>query len=289
MPGRRRMRNGTNYHSHCSFCDGKAPMEEFVKAAIEGGFIAYGVSSHAPLPFDTRWTLDKELVPVYLDEFQRLKKKYEGEIELYIGLEIDYLNKSQNPAAAFFQELPLDYRIGSVHLVYAPDEEIVDTDTRPENFRYLLKEHFQNDLKLLVSAYFEASMQMVETGGFDFVGHVNKIAYNALQCDPEVIKEDWYRHYLNDLFALIAEKGLMVEINTKAYLTKGCFFPAVGEWPLLKQWGIPVLVNSDAHLPELVNAGRMEALKLLKESGFRTVRQLMQGRWQEVEIEAVSF
>ncbi len=45
--------NRTNYHSHCSFCDGKAPMEEFIREAIRQGFTAYGVSSHAPLPFDT--------------------------------------------------------------------------------------------------------------------------------------------------------------------------------------------------------------------------------------------
>ena len=25
-----RPNNRTNYHSHCSFCDGKAPMEDFV-------------------------------------------------------------------------------------------------------------------------------------------------------------------------------------------------------------------------------------------------------------------
>ena len=42
--------NLTNYHSHCSFCDGQAPAEEFVKSAISAGFTAYGISSHAPLP-----------------------------------------------------------------------------------------------------------------------------------------------------------------------------------------------------------------------------------------------
>ena len=27
-------RNLTNYHSHCSLCDGKAPMEDFVREAV---------------------------------------------------------------------------------------------------------------------------------------------------------------------------------------------------------------------------------------------------------------
>ncbi|KAA6305198.1 Histidinol-phosphatase, partial [termite gut metagenome] len=59
--------NLTNYHSHCAFCDGRAPLEEFIKAAIAQGFTSYGVSSHAPLPFSTHWTMDKEKVPDYLE------------------------------------------------------------------------------------------------------------------------------------------------------------------------------------------------------------------------------
>ena len=121
--------NLTNYHSHCSFCDGKAPMEDFVKSAIAAGFTSYGISSHAPLPFETCWTLSQERVPDYLQEIGRLKQRYAGEIEIYAGLEIDYLNEIQNPANSYFQALPLDYRIGSVHLVYTDEEEIIDTDT----------------------------------------------------------------------------------------------------------------------------------------------------------------
>ncbi len=278
------MSNTTNYHSHCSFCDGKAPMEDFVRAAIDAGFVAYGISSHAPLPFPTRWTLVEEKVPEYLAEIERLKREYAGKIELYAGMEIDYLNEEQNPASGYFRNLPLDFRIGSVHLVYTPEGEIVDTDTNAENFRQLLDVYFHGDLKLLVGAYFAASMRMVERGGFDFIGHTNKIGYNVSQCKPGATETVWYQSKLEDLFALIAEKGIMVEINTKAFCQKGCFFPDIKDWTYIKQWKLPVVVNSDTHIPECVNTGRPEALKLLREVGFRTVRQLMQGRWQEVEI-----
>ena len=78
--------NRTNYHSHCSFCDGKAPMEEFIKEAIRQGFSAYGISSHAPLPFATAWTLDRNRVNDYLDEIERMKRLYGDRIEIYAGL-----------------------------------------------------------------------------------------------------------------------------------------------------------------------------------------------------------
>lgn len=279
------MRNLTNYHSHCSFCDGKAPMEEFVKSALAAGFTAYGVSSHAPLPFSTKWTLDQEKVPAYLSELARLKEKYAGQIELYAGLEIDYLNDRQNPANDYFQHLPLDYRIGSVHLIYTEEGEIVDTDTDAGNFKLLLDKHFHGDLQLMVSRYFDASERMVRLGGFDFIGHADKISYNAEYCRKGATGELWYQTLRNELFALVAEKGLMLEINTKAFEKRNRFFPDREHFAYIHHLGIPVVVNSDAHFPELINAGRSEALRALKEAGFRSVCELHGGRWEEVEID----
>ena len=117
------------YHSHCTFCDGKAPAEEFVKAAISAGFHSYGISSHSPLPFETRWSLSKANLEAYLQEIERLKKLYAGQIELYVGLEIDYLNDDWGPSSDYFQQMPLDYRIGSVHLVTNGETgEMMDKD-----------------------------------------------------------------------------------------------------------------------------------------------------------------
>lgn len=259
-------------------------MEEFVKAALEEGFTAYGISSHAPLPFETRWSLGKSVVKAYLEEIARLKEKYAGRLEIYAGMEIDYLDESHHPGTAYFQELPLDYRIGSVHLVYTPDGKIVDTDTQPDRFERILDEDFHGDLKALVQAYFDASLRLVEGGGFDFVGHADKIAYNAACCEPALVESDWYRERLSDFFQSVAEKGPMIEINTKAYLQKGCFFPRAEIWPMIRERCIPVVVNSDAHRPEAVDAGREEALKALKAAGFRSVCELRGGVWTEVEI-----
>ena len=105
--------NLTNYHSHCLYCDGRADMDSFIRFAISEGFTSYGVSSHAPLPFPTAWTMEWDSMEDYLEEFRRVREKYAGKIEFYVGLEIDYLNEESNPSAARFRELPLDYRIGS--------------------------------------------------------------------------------------------------------------------------------------------------------------------------------
>ncbi|WP_321517688.1 histidinol-phosphatase [uncultured Bacteroides sp.] len=276
--------NLTNYHSHTSFCDGRAPMEDFVKEAVRQGFTSYGISSHAPLPFPTHWTMEKEDVAAYLEEFKNLKNEYKDKIELYISLEIDYLDEYNNPSADYFQNLPLDYRIGSVHLLNDDKGEIVDIDCSKENFKEKLEIHFNNDLKATVLTYYSKLMSMVELGGFDIVGHADKIAYNASFCQPGVTEEVWYQKAMKGLLALISEKGCMMEINTKAYHKLGVFYPDVPNFSLIKDLHIPVLVNSDSHYPELVNDGRAEALQALKAAGINTVMELVAGKWKEMPI-----
>lgn len=276
--------NLTNYHSHCSFCDGRAPLEEFVKEAISQGFYSYGVSSHAPLPFPTQWTMEWEQMEAYLDEFKNLRSKYADEIELYVGLEIDYLNEESNPSVARFTELPLDYRIGSVHLLYDAAGEVVDIDCSPAVFKERVDRHFNGDVLGVIRMYFDRLFRMVELGGFDVLGHADKMHYNASCYHPGLLDEPWYEALMKDYFSLVASRGYLVEINTKAYDSLGTFYPNSRYWELMKEYQIKVLVNSDAHYPERINAGRMEALRLLQAKGFATVAELHQGSWREVPI-----
>lgn len=276
--------NLTNYHSHCSFCDGRAPFEEFVKEAIRQGFYSYGVSSHAPLPFPTQWTMEWGQMEAYLDEFKNLRSKYADEIELYVGLEIDYLNEESNPSVARFTELPLDYRIGSVHLLYDAAGEVVDIDCSPAVFKERVDRHFNGDVLRVVRMYFDRLFRMVELGGFDILGHADKMHYNASCYHPGLLDEPWYEALMKDYFSLVASRGYLVEINTKAYDSLGTFYPNSRYWELMKEYQIKVLVNSDAHYPERINAGRMEALRLLQAKGFATVAELHQGSWREVPI-----
>ena len=276
--------NLTNYHSHCSFCDGRAPLEEFVKEAIRQGFYSYGVSSHAPLPFPTQWTMEWEQMEAYLDEFKNLRQKYADEIELYVGLEIDYLNEESNPSVARFTELPLDYRIGSVHLLYDAAGEVVDIDCSPAVFKERVDRHFNGDVLRVVRMYFDRLFRMVELGGFDVLGHADKMHYNASCYHPGLLDEPWYEALMKDYFSLVASRGYLVEINTKAYDSLGTFYPNSRYWELMKEYQIKILVNSDAHYPERINAGRMEALRLLQAKGFATVAELHQGSWREVPI-----
>ena len=276
--------NLTNYHSHSLYCDGRANMEDFIRFALSEGFTSYGFSSHAPLPFSTAWTMEWDAMDDYLAEFHRLKAKYTGQIELYIGLEIDYLNEESNPSVVRFRELPLDYRIGSVHLLYDDKGEIVDVDVTADKFCRVVDKHFNGDLVRVVHLYYDRLMRMVELGGFDIVGHADKMHYNASAYHPGLLDEPWYDALIQGSFDAIARKGYIVEINTKSYLELGTFYPNERYFPVLLEKGIRVQVNSDSHYPERINNGRLQALMALQASGYHTVTEMYNNEWKDMPL-----
>lgn len=279
----------SNYHSHCTFCDGRSIPEDFIKFAIAHGFRAYGFSSHSPLPFETFWNMPKDDMTDYLTEIERLKKKYNEHLEIYVGLEIDYLDKTYNASIPYFQELPLDYRIGSIHYLPVSSElaekNMVCIDGSFREYAHSVNRYFEGDIRLLVKRFFEATFQMVEAGGIDIVGHVDKIYMNGQKFEDFSFEENWYKEPLFACLDMIAEKGLMVEINTKNLQKKRELYPHFQYLTQLQKRHIPVMVNSDCHYPDLVNDGRREAFGLLKEAGFRTTRELVNGRWEDLAFD----
>ena len=278
----------SNYHSHCTFCDGRSTPEDFVKFAISHGFRAYGFSSHSPLPFETFWNMSKDDMPEYLEEINRLKEKYAGQLEIYTSLEIDYLDETYNPSIAYFQELPLDYRIGSIHFLplseHLSEDNMVCIDGAFADYKDSVDRYFEGKISKLVTRYFDSTLKMIEAGVIDIVGHMDKIYMNGHKCEGFSFDADWYQKPFKAVLDLIAQKGLMVEVNTKNLIKKQQIFPRKEYLGLLKDMNIPVMVNSDCHYPDLVNDGRTEAFEILKEIGFRTTRELIKGNWQDVAI-----
>ena len=282
------MGQNSNFHSHCTFCDGRSHPDNFAKFAIANKFRAYGFSSHSPLPFETFWNMSKNDMSEYIAEINRLKNKYADTIEIYLGMEIDYLDRTYNASTPYFQSLPFDYRIGSVHFIpwKLPllEENMVCIDGAYKDFEEGVNKHFDRSIRRITEAFFESSMQMVKAGGFDIVGHIDKIYMNGSRHPDFDINADWYQKPFLKLLDLIAEKNLIVEVNTKNKTRKGQTFPHIESYKELKKRNIPVMVNSDCHDPDLVNDGREATLALLKNAGYQSTRELVNGKWQDVII-----
>ena len=254
-----------NLHTHTQYCDGHAPMEEFVTEAIELGFTHLGFTPHSPVSVESPVNMTRGQVQEYFDEMERLRRAYGDRINLYTSMEIDYVGVGDGPASDYFRQLPLDYRIGSVHFIPAlnnPDE-MVDIDGKFHGFKERMGKYFDHDIEYVVKTFYSQMMAMVDEGGFEIVGHMDKIGFNASQYRDGIDEEPWYDKLVIDLFENIMDHHMVIEINTKAWLQRNRFYPNLKYFGMLKRFNAPVVVNSDAHYPTLLNSGRLEAIKLL--------------------------
>lgn len=275
----------SNYHSHCIFCDGRSSMEEFVRFAITKGLKRYGFSSHAPLPFLTKWTMLEDDFADYQSEFNRLKTKYCNEIELFLGLEVDYIHNCSDIENEFFCDKTFDYLIGSIHYLDQLSENCYWTiDGDLAEFNEGLNSLYGGDIKLAVKRFYEISNFMIVKGGFDIVGHIDKIALNASHYKDFDHTAKWYQKLIGETLNLVKEKGLILEINTKSMFEKGITYPHQQFYRLINDLQIPIVVNSDCHYPTNVMDGFKATFRALKKAGFNTMQQLIGNSWQDVEF-----
>ena len=257
-----------NFHSHTEFCDGRAPMSVMAAAAAEDGFRIWGFTPHSPLSQPEPCNMKFEDVDSYINEASRLKESYSGETQILTSMEIDFMGSEFGPHIDYFQNLPLDYRLASVHFVPNQDGIFLDCDGNFDRFSQYLKDGYRGDLRYVTEKYFEHVIRMMEYGGIEILGHFDKIAGNAAMADPEIENNSWYEALVDDVISHAKSAGIIMEINTKAIYDKGRFFPALRWWKKVMDAEIPVVINSDAHHPDKVNTGRDEALtqisKLMK-------------------------
>lgn len=241
-------------------------MAEMARAAVEGGMTLYGFTPHSPIPFASPCNMSADDVPAYLAEAERIADIYKGRCRFLKGMEIDYINAEWGPAHPYFTSLGLDFSIGSVHFIPSQAGEPVDIDGKFENFKTKMSDRFRGDIDYVVDTFFRQSMAMLEAGGFDILGHFDKVGQNASLYAPGIELGSHYRGLLDEYIDQIAATGVVVELNTKAYPEFGRFFPAKYLLPRLVKAGVPFVVNSDAHYHNRITAGRAEGYSALAEA-----------------------
>ncbi len=266
-----------NLHSHTQFCDGRAEMARFVEAAIEAGIRHLGFTPHSPIPIASPCNMKSEAVGEYINEFSRLKEKHAGTINLYLSMEIDYLGKLWGASHEYFKSIPLDYRLSSIHFIPTQDGELIDVDGSPDGFIKKMHKYFHDDIHYVVDTFYQHTLDMIEAGGFDMIGHFDKIGFNASRYQPGIEEEAWYKKHLDNVIDALIASGTVVEVNTKAweppvgssqkeaqkYVPR--LFPSAPTIRRLRDAGLTLAVNSDVHYPERISFGRKAAFKIIDE------------------------
>lgn len=271
------------YHTHSIFCDGRMTPEDYIKSAIQKGFAAIGISSHAPVCFETDWTMKPEKLQDYLDTVTELKQKYRGKIQVYAGLETDFYPKAEDYRYRF----GLDYTIGSVHFMHHPaTDRYLALDGTPEEFVQTRDMIFNGDMRALIEKYFQLVTEMLINQPPSIVGHLDILKKNNGGGCFFNESETWYHRAVEQCLDVIAQRQVVVEVNTggiaRGYTTE--MYPSDWILQMMRERDIPVVLNSDAHHPDSIDVFYPEAVKKLKTTGYTHQRVLLDNLWQDVPL-----
>jgi len=278
-----------DFHMHTVFCDGNNTPEQMAEAAYRKGFSTIGFSAHSAWPVTTGCEMHPDRFQEYKTEICRLKKLYEGRMNIFMGLEIDYIPPVSCSELPFYKTFELDYSIGSVHYIHNPDKPelgIFAVDYTVEHIAAGIRDVFGGDKKKAVQTYFASEREMIDRGGFDIIGHIDLIRKrnNALSLFSE--DDDWYKKELLATAEAAAKSGKFIEINTGAMARKAIDSPYPSQYflELLHERNVPLVINSDAHSTEHIGYAFDIATELAIKSGYKESFALTESGWKAFPI-----
>ncbi|MDR2569752.1 MAG: histidinol-phosphatase [Oscillospiraceae bacterium] len=256
-----------NLHTHTTYCDGKLPPEDMVKAAIEKGGGSIGFSEHSYVSFDEEYSMSLEDTPSYINEVRALKEKYAGTIDIFLGLELDY----------FTEKTPegLEYIIGTTHHV-EKDGKHITVDGSAGHLKKMNEIYFGGDYYAMAESYYATKAKVATKTGADIIGHFDLISKNNV--NGSMFDETHPRYIKAALSAMeqILETCKLFEINTGAMYRRGAKtpYPSIQLLKELQKRGGEVILSSDSHNADSLYHQFDEMVELIKSCGFKHIKRL---------------
>lgn len=246
----------SDYHVHPDYSiDAKGTLEQYCQEAFNSGLSEICFTSHYdadPVHIEQEGLMvidgrkekvSDDTVAHYLNHIDRVREEY-GSIGLLVrsGLEFGYFHGCQKPLADLQEKFPLDFRLGSVHVI--DDLCVCCKDLAPRLFaKYTLPQ--------LADRYFDQLVQCASTGLFDCLGHMDVYRrYGAEYYGPEI--DTIHRGRIEKVFQAMRKYNVGFELNTSA-IRHGHreYYPAMEIVNLAREAGVPLLrLGSDAHCPQ---------------------------------------
>jgi histidinol-phosphatase (PHP family) len=255
-----------DYHIHTSFShDANGNFVGYVKKAQKQSLYEIGFSDHFH-PED-KYFLKYNNLENYIKKVLEFKKNTNFPVKF--GLEVDFIPGFESKIEEIVEMKCFDYIIGSVHFIgnWCFDH--------PK----LISEYKKWDISELYHTYFNLVQRSVSSGFFDVVGHADLIKIFGYK--P---KRDMTKVFLETV-KVFKERNICVEVNTRG-LRKPCreIYPNRMFLKLCFDQGIPITLSSDAHSPEEVGSNFDQALKLIKEIGYKKIGTFTKRKLKLIEV-----
>lgn len=258
------------YESHCHtpLCrHAVGEPIEYAEMAAQRGFKGIIFTCHCPLPdgISASVRMKPEEFDAYVALVDEAKVEMDGIVDVRLGLESDYYPGVEPWLAELHGRVPLNHVLGSVHY-QVPDYR---------------RQYFTGDVFAYQQTYFDHLAAAAETGLYDTLAHPDLIKNESpSEWDFERIRPDMER-----ALDRIAATGVAMELNTSG-LQKSLpeMNPGVSQLELMWARKIPVVIGADAHRPERVGDGYIEALRTLKSVGYESVSIFLDRKRQSIPI-----
>ena len=252
-----------NLHTHTTYCDGQNSPEDMILSAIRQGCHTLGFSGHAPADMwgSKEWTIPAEKMTAYRDELLALKEKYAPQIEVLVGLELDYYSPKPDW---------VEYTIGSVHQLKLDNGIEIPVDLDYHQVQDLVGKAYGGNFLAYARDFYALSADVANRTGCEIVGHFDLLTkFNEKY---HFLDESDRRYQSMALEALdaVMEKDVLFEMNTGA-ISRGWRttpYPAPFLVQRMAEKGARVILNSDSHAADTILFGFENAVEYARANGL---------------------
>lgn len=249
-----------NYHTHMYLCKhASGHVKDYVKKAIELKFDSIGMSDHAPFPIlrDRSVRMFPEELPEYFQELEDALKKYQSQIQIWKGLEIEYFPQFVD----YYTDL-----LGQLDYLALGQHYIEDKDSRDG-----LRSTYTLNKPKHLQTYAKTVIQAMSTKSFAFLCHPDLMLYGYPRFD------DVAEAVSREIIQAAIEYDIPLEINANG-IRKGVrqleegqryLYPRKEFWQLAKAMNAKVIISSDAHhVDQLVDGAVLLAYEFARDIGI---------------------
>ena len=249
----------TNYHTHTARCNHAIGTDEdYVLAAIEGGYSTLGFADHIAWNYKTDYVSKSRMSPHevedYVNSINALKKKYQDKIEIHLGFECEYFPEYMDQVVALKDKYDIEYFIFGNHF-HKSDEA------------HPFYGVFCDDKYL--SMYMQDLKKGMSTGLFAYVAHPD------LFMRARHIFDDKCREASIEICKWAKDNDVILEYNLEG-MHRSHGYPNTNFWKIAASFNNRVIIGVDAHGPSSLSDTSLydRALNELNELGLKPLEDL---------------
>lgn len=253
-----------NYHTHTTRCNHATGEDrEYVEAAIKAGFSILGISDHAPYfyssdPEDKNYPfymMKRGDAEGYFDSIRALGDEYKNDIEIHVGVEMEYYPSDFERTYDFLKSLGCEYFILGQH--FLDNDDLLGR--KPSS--YATKDTARFDF------YIDRCIEAMKTRKYTYMAHPDVLHFMG--------DEDYYAAASRRLCEAAKEHNIPIELNLLG-IREGRYYPNDAFWRVAGEVGGEVIIGVDAHSPEaFLNAEQYKiADDMVEKFGLKVIRTL---------------